>query len=154
MRPMANLSPAQIDEALCDPRLLGAALGDPTSWQTWRAVLRAAFGLELNRDEARAFGSVAGSRKPPSQRVRELWAIVGRRAGKCEWRRRLQSIRPVSSSTLVGWRARSRPCSRGFAGSGEGCVRLRQGIPESSPVLRQEIVGSNALRDPACATAS
>jgi len=29
-----------IDEALCDSALLGAALGDPASWQTWRAVLK------------------------------------------------------------------------------------------------------------------
>jgi len=73
-----------IDKALCDPALLGAALGDPATWQTWRAVLKAAFGLDLNRDEARAFASVAGSRAPPSQRVRELWAIVGRRGGKSQ----------------------------------------------------------------------
>jgi hypothetical protein len=73
-----------IDDALRDPSLLGAALGDPESWQTWRAVLKAAFGLELNRDEARAFASVAGSRAPPTKRVRELWAIIGRRGGKSQ----------------------------------------------------------------------
>lgn len=71
-----------IDEALSDPALFGAALGDITSWQAHRIVLKAAFGIELNRDEARAFASVAGSRSPPKQRVRELWAIVGRRGGK------------------------------------------------------------------------
>jgi len=72
-----------IDRALTDKRLLGAAFdGDATTWQTWRTVLKAAFGLELNREEARAFASVAGSRAPPTKRVRELWAIVGRRGGK------------------------------------------------------------------------
>jgi terminase large subunit-like protein len=70
-----------IDQALA-PNLLGAALGDMLTWQTWRTVLKACFGLALNRDEARAFESVAGSRAPPTQRVRELWAIVGRRGGK------------------------------------------------------------------------
>jgi hypothetical protein len=70
-----------IGQAL-DPTLLGAALGDPASWKTWRTVLKATFGLKLNRDEARAFESVAGSRSPPKTRVRELWAICGRRAGK------------------------------------------------------------------------
>jgi hypothetical protein len=68
--------------ALKDRRLLGAALGDAESWRTWQAVLAAAFGLELNRDERRAFAAVAGSRVPPKKRVRELWAIVGRRGGK------------------------------------------------------------------------
>jgi hypothetical protein len=71
-----------IDQALADPMLLGAALGDTQTWQTWRAVLKAAFGLELNREQARAFASVAGSRQPPAGRVRELWCIVGRRGGK------------------------------------------------------------------------
>jgi Phage Terminase len=72
----------QITDAMSDPHLLGAALTPIGSWQTWRVVLKAAFGLELNRDEARAFASVAGSRAPPTKRVRELWAIVGRRGGK------------------------------------------------------------------------
>jgi len=71
-----------IDEALKDPNLLGAALGDPSSWQTWFTVLKAAFGQELSRPERRAFAAVAGSRKPPKQRIRELWAVAGRRCGK------------------------------------------------------------------------
>ena len=38
-----------IDDALADAKLLGAALGDAQTWQTSRVVLKAAFGLELNR---------------------------------------------------------------------------------------------------------
>ena len=81
---MGDAGPARfsIDRTLTDKRLLGAALQDVASWTTWRTVLKAAFGLTLNRDEARAFAAVAGSRKPPQQRVRELWAIIGRRGGK------------------------------------------------------------------------
>jgi hypothetical protein len=71
-----------IDAALADANLLGAALGDLGSWQTWRTVLKAAFGLSFNREDARTFASIAGSRQPPGQRVRELWAIIGRRSGK------------------------------------------------------------------------
>jgi hypothetical protein len=71
-----------IDQALQDKNLLGAALGDPSSWSTWLAVLKAAFGQQLNRSERRTFAAVAGSRKPPKKRVRELWAVIGRRAGK------------------------------------------------------------------------
>jgi hypothetical protein len=70
--PRRARSSITIDAAISDPNLLGAGLGNPDSWQTWRTVLKAAFGLRLNRDEARAFGSVAGSRQPPSRRVREL----------------------------------------------------------------------------------
>ena len=36
-----------IDHALADRNLLGAALGDLTPWKVWRVVLRAAFALGL-----------------------------------------------------------------------------------------------------------
>jgi hypothetical protein len=69
-------------DVLLDPALLGAALGDASSWSTWLAVLAAAFGLPLTAEQAAIFASVAGGRTPPSKRVRELWAIAGRRSGK------------------------------------------------------------------------
>lgn len=71
-----------IEAALNDGQLLGAALGDTATWGAWTAVLKAAFGLSLSRAERRAFAKVAGDRSPPSRRVAELWAIVGRRGGK------------------------------------------------------------------------
>ena len=61
-----------IDRALDDSRLLGAALGDGDTWQTWRAVLKASFGLSLGAEDARTFAAVAGNRASPTQRVREL----------------------------------------------------------------------------------
>jgi hypothetical protein len=36
-----------IDQALRDPHLLGAALGDLRTWARWLVVLRAAFGLGI-----------------------------------------------------------------------------------------------------------
>ncbi len=71
-----------IDEALRDRWLLGAALGDSAPWHTWLAVLRAAFGLQLDDQEQQIFATVAGNRGLPRQRVRELWCVVGRRGGK------------------------------------------------------------------------
>jgi hypothetical protein len=71
-----------IDQALTDPNLLGAALGQTQSWSTWLTVLRAAFGEQLSEDELTTFEQVAGERPVPRHRVRELWAIVGRRGGK------------------------------------------------------------------------
>ena len=76
------MKPITIDRALTDPRFLGAALDDPASWSNWIVVLSAAFGLTLDREMCRAFAAVAGSRKPPKQKVRELWCILGRRSGK------------------------------------------------------------------------
>lgn len=71
-----------IDAALQDKRLLGAALGDVQTWSTWLAVLKAGFGITLNRAERRAFEAVAGNRQPPAHKVQELWTIVGRGSGK------------------------------------------------------------------------
>jgi hypothetical protein len=69
-----------VSEAIADPRLLGNAFAG-SSWDTWRAVLRAAEGLPLNDDQHRDFARVA-EREPPARRVRELWVIAGRRSGK------------------------------------------------------------------------
>ena len=71
-----------IDKALLDPSLLGASLGDPTSWSTWLTVLKSAFGISLNCAERRVFASIAGSRRPPARKVEELWCVCGRGAGK------------------------------------------------------------------------
>jgi hypothetical protein len=76
------MKPVPIGTALCDPMLLASGLIPPASWATWGAVLKAAFGEHLNRQDRRAFEAVAGSRKPPARKVSELWAIVGRRGGK------------------------------------------------------------------------
>ena len=73
-----------IDQALRDRNLLGAALGDLRTWVRWLVVLRAAFGLgiAMSEDERAAFAEIAGGRAPPTRRVAELWAVVGRRSGK------------------------------------------------------------------------
>ena len=75
-------SPMTIDQALLDAELLGAVLGEPGSWSPWIACLRAAFGLPLDDEQTKLFNAVAGDRGLPLKRVRELWAIVGRRGGK------------------------------------------------------------------------
>jgi hypothetical protein len=69
-------------EAMDDPHLLGGALGDPAPWATWRVVLKAAFGLTLDRSERTTFAQLAGGRDAPTERVSELWAVAGRRGGK------------------------------------------------------------------------
>jgi phage terminase large subunit-like protein len=56
--------------------------GGPSTWATWIAALKAAFGLKLTRAERRAFTTIAGSRKPPKRRVQELWTVAGRGSGK------------------------------------------------------------------------
>jgi hypothetical protein len=69
-----------ISSALDDPQLLAPSFRGE-SWAVWRAILRAAEGLPLSDDQHRDFVRVA-EREPPRRRVRELWAIAGRRSGK------------------------------------------------------------------------
>ena len=73
-----------IDQALLDRELLGAALQDQGTRQTWFACLRASFGLPLNEEQLKLFKAVAGDRDPPTKRVREFWCIIGRRSDKSE----------------------------------------------------------------------
>jgi hypothetical protein len=51
------------------------------SWDGWRTVLKAAYALPMTEAEVDFFRTVA-ERDPPNKRVRELWIIAGRRAGK------------------------------------------------------------------------
>jgi len=71
-----------IDRAMTDRKLLGAALGDLSTWANWLTILKAAFALPLSDAEVEAFKTLAGGRKAPAERVQELWAVAGRRGGK------------------------------------------------------------------------
>jgi hypothetical protein len=75
-------SPTTIAQALSDRRLLGAGLGDASTWRTWLVALKAAFALPLDVAELEIFHTIAGNRAPPSKRVREVWFVVGRGGGK------------------------------------------------------------------------
>src|SRR5687768_7594487 len=99
-----------IDHALTDEKLLGVALGDADTWSTWFALLKAAFGLPLEPEDRRTFAKVAGGRKPPEQRVSELWAVCGRRSGKS----RIAAAIAVYIATFLDHRGRLAPGETGF----------------------------------------
>jgi hypothetical protein len=71
-----------IDQAFRDPRLFGAAFDDLGTWQVWLTILCAAFALPLDAGQLQTFAQISGGRLPPTRRVRELWAVAGRRSGK------------------------------------------------------------------------
>jgi hypothetical protein len=74
-------APPSIITAFEDPKMFGNFFpGD--SWDAWKTVLKATFGLPMDETETIFFQSVAGDRLAPTQSVRELWAIIGRRGGK------------------------------------------------------------------------
>jgi hypothetical protein len=132
-----------IDRAL-EPRLLGAALGDEWYGQTWRVALKAAFGHELTSDELRIFATIAGNREPPTKRVRELWAIVGRRGGKS----RMAALIAVYLALFQKY-----PLSRGERGmvlvlaastaQAQTAFEYVRGFLDASPALTKEVVAAN-----------
>jgi hypothetical protein len=130
-----------IDHALADPNLLGAALGNLTPWKVWRIVLRAAFALGLGTEEERAiFEEISGGRPLPAKRVRELWAVVARRGGKS----RMAAAIGVYLALFV-----LRNLAPGEVGEVTIIAATREqasvvfkyivGFLQASPVLRQEI---------------
>lgn len=52
------------------------------SWNAWKAVYAAMYGLPLDKDQRKIFNHLAGGRKPPKKRVRQAFIIAGRRAAK------------------------------------------------------------------------
>lgn len=66
--------------ALTAPSMFGPWMSGP-SWAGWRAVLKGAYAAPMTGDEHAFFRTVA-KREPPARRVKELWVVAGRRAGK------------------------------------------------------------------------
>jgi hypothetical protein len=107
-------------------------------------TLKAAFGEKLNRAERRAFNAVAGSRKPPRERVRELWLILGRRSGKS----RMAAALAVYVSLLTDARSRLAPGELGvvlvLAASKKQAATIRNyalAFIKGSPLLAHELDG-------------
>lgn len=95
-----------IDEAMSDPALFQPWFPGST-WDGWRAVLKAAYALPMTGDEVEFFRSVA-DRDPPKRRVKELWCIVGRRGGKDS----IASVIAAHSAALFDQGHRLRPGER------------------------------------------
>lgn len=68
-------------DAFTDDNLLGASFGGETR-EAWRAILSGAFALPMQPKRYNLFKQLSGRREPPAERVRELWAIAGRRSDK------------------------------------------------------------------------
>ena len=73
--PTICITDAMRSDKLFAPFFIGS------SWNRWRAVLKASFAEPLTKTELEAFREVA-DRDPPKSRVKELAAVVGRGGGK------------------------------------------------------------------------
>jgi hypothetical protein len=100
-------TPLPITDTMTDPNLFGRWFAGGT-WGTWQAVLKAAYGLPMSDAEIAVFKSVSGSRNPPSKRVKELWALCGRRAGKDS----VASLVAAHAAIFNDYRQRLRPGER------------------------------------------
>jgi hypothetical protein len=136
-----------ITKALKDEMLFRDDFAGDT-WATWHAILRAAFGLELDEDQRARFDALAGGREPPSERVSEFWCLAGRRSGKT----RMMSALAVYLSTVGAEPALSR-LARGERGivaliatdraQSKVALQYVMGALESSPVLSKLIKRSD-----------
>lgn len=134
-----------IADTLLDRALLGAALGNTQTWSTWIAVLKATFALPLDDSERATFNSVSGNRNPPTRRVRELWAVVGRRGGKS----RVAAL--IADYVALFVKHKLAPGEVGMvlvlaASKDQATVVFNYALAflESSPVLRREIANVTA----------
>lgn len=80
-RPYSAQNWASIIDFMDDPALLRPAF-EGSSWDRWRAVLKAAFALPMTAKDRLLFSNVSGGRAPPKRRVKELVCAVGRGGGK------------------------------------------------------------------------
>jgi hypothetical protein len=101
-----------IVEAMENPDLLGAALGDLSTWRTWLACLKAGYRLPLDADDVAAFGAVSGGRAPPAHRVRRFVAAASRRSAKS----RIAAAKLVYEACLVDHSAHLAPGETGVNG--------------------------------------
>jgi hypothetical protein len=134
-----------IDHALRDKRMLGAALDDIGTWATWRVALKAAFGLPLAGQERASFAAVAGERGAPRRRVRELWCVCGRRSGKS----RISAAIAVYQALFVKHKlaAGERGMVLVIAGSMDQAKTVFgyvKGFLDAAPALRREVASSTA----------
>ncbi len=136
-----------IDDAILDQNLLGAALGDPATWQTWLVVLRAAFGLPLSPEDRAIFTQLAGDREPPAARVRELWTVAGRRSGKSRTAAAIATYLAAIAPALERLSAGEQGVVAILAanrGQAKAILNYTKGFLEASPILRQQIVSDGA----------
>jgi hypothetical protein len=105
------------------------------SWDPWRAVLRAAFALQMTPAEVEFFRTIAG-RDPPRRRVRELWVAAGRRSGKDS----VASLVAAYVAVTFNQNAKLRPGERAVV----LCLALRPRPGEDCPELHSLLLRRDA----------
>ena len=103
------MSVPTILETMSDPALFKSWFSLP-SWDSWRAVLAALFGLPMTKRELRLYRKITGRRKAPKKAVEEAWLVVGRRGGKSL----IVALIAVYLACFRSWAAHLAPGERGI----------------------------------------
>lgn len=136
-------------EAMQTPELFGDTFrGD--SWEAWRAVLSGAFALPMDDDRLALFKQLSGGREPPSERVRELWCIAGRRSAKSHTAAAVAVYMATIGAELMGLTNRLSPGERGTVAllatdrsQAKTLLNYIRGIIENSAILSGMVEKSN-----------
>lgn len=119
------------------------------SWAAWRSILAATFGLPPADPEL--FTRLAGGRSAPTERVRELWAIAGRRSGKTNATAGIAVYLATIGAAVDGLLDKLAPGERGVVAllavdrqQAKVALRYIAGMFEASPVLAQMVVKRDA----------
>lgn len=99
-------------EACLDPNLFGPWFDGPT-WDTWRVLDKAMFGLPLGKMERLTFIGLTGGRNAPTKPVSEAWLVCGRRSGKDVKAASIAAYLATIGAELYGYRSRLQRGERG-----------------------------------------
>ncbi|MHC2415867.1 hypothetical protein ACVJGC_008458 [Bradyrhizobium diazoefficiens] len=82
LKPQPSSNRLTLLDAIADPKLFKPFFKSPASWLAWRAFIAAAFGLPMSAEELAIYRACTGRKDAPTQQMRELVLVIGRRGGK------------------------------------------------------------------------
>lgn len=71
-----------IIQAFEDQKIFGSMIKNQSTWSSWKAALKAIFGLSMTKEELKIYRKYTGRRKAPGDPFNEVFLIIGRRGGK------------------------------------------------------------------------
>ena len=99
-----------IIQAIEDQKIFGSLFKDQSTWASWKAALKAIFGLPLSNGELKIFRKFTGRKKQPENPFKETFLIVGRRGGKSF----ISALIAVYLAVFKDWREHLRPGEIGY----------------------------------------
>lgn len=82
LKPQPTSNRLTLLDAIADPKLFKPFFKNPTSWLPWTAWICAAFGLPMSQEQLAIYRACTGRKDAPTQQMRELVLVIGRRGGK------------------------------------------------------------------------